>query len=405
MAHPLLQTITYMQQPPPVAHPTTMPSSSPSNEKRVVRVVKTTRTTRNGKQEEASSVVVPIVFLAFFLLLFVVYQKAPRLSNYLNRQQSSPIRVFDNVLSHETCRQLHDVAVEFKKETQGTSVLFDWPPNKTNNYIEEVLHSILQQLYNPYSDKFVVEYWVRQTWHHTIAHADMDEANFESRRELRHPYKGHVLYLTKGRNVNGPTVVFSNITKGGEMYTLSGSNQQEMLIVPFHQKRLLQFQGNLLHAVPRPVDLWLYPNNHNGVELVHAPEKDYGRSVVLFNLWKEAPTGLEYSTTSDKNSETTSGDDDTKASKSLCNRKSDWKETPIVSDWEETPFQFLSKWRQTFQLPLMGNAVRRGTRDLALQLQATSLVEEALVSSMEDVRPKRVYLTTTPSGQHAMQEL
>jgi len=202
----------------------------------------------------------------------------------------------------------------------------------------------------------------------------------ERKGKLRHPLKGHVLYLTRGSNVNGPTVVFSNITRGGQVYS---QEEQEMLLVPFQEGRLLQFEGDLLHAVPRPADLWIHPVLE---EPIHDPPSQYGRSVVLFNLWKEPPKGLEYS----ENDKVMSATHDNTTP--LCNPKSQWRQAPIVTDWEGSLWDHLWKPRFQFQLPLMGNTVRRGTNDLTLQLEATDLVEQAIMSSHEDTRPKRVYL-------------
>jgi hypothetical protein len=202
----------------------------------------------------------------------------------------------------------------------------------------------------------------------------MDEELFERHSIRRHPVKGHVLYLQKGTEVNGPTVGFSNITCGGEIYSSYGANQ-EMLVVPFQPGRLLQFDGELLHAVPRPADLWMHPIME---KLIHDPPSTYGRSVILFNLWNEpSPAGLEFTNASTLHTEQVSHH-------YRANPKLQWKQAPIINDWQEKLWEAAMKPRYKFQLPLMGNVKRRGTHDLSLQLTSTDLVKKALVTSAND---------------------
>ena len=154
---------------------------------------------------------------------------------------------------------------------------------------------------------YYVEFWTRQSWQHILAHQDMDEGHYHRQRKMRanktttttdddvgddfsfllHPEYGHVLYLTKGSSVIGPTVVF-NTTTGGSLLsekdtTSSSSTTTTMVTVPVVPGRLLQFKGNLLHGVPRPYHVYWtleqeYPPQTK-------PEHLYGRSVILFNLW------------------------------------------------------------------------------------------------------------------------
>lgn len=380
-----------------------MPSSS--EPKRVVRVIKTTtKTKRNGSEEETISPLIPLVLLSILLLLFAAYHSIiPSISHYYNRSRSfPPIQVWDDVLNDDTCHTLHQVSFQFLASKEH-ALLFHWPLQQTppNNYIEQVIDCILHELYSS-NHEFMVEYWVKQQWHHTLAHADIDETLLERDKKLRHPIKGHVLYLDKGRHVNGPTVVFSNITRGGElMYT----PEQEMLIVPFVKGRLLQFDGNLLHAVPRPANLWIRPLDSHEPMHHHEPPTDYGRSVVLFNLWEEpAPVGLEvtnHSTSHGKETVVVTSDANDSL---LCNPKSEWQNAPIASDWEGSLWDFIFQNRMKFQLPLMGNEIRRGTKEFTLQLKASSLVEQALLDSAVDARPKRVYLETQSSAMEATRQ-
>ena len=341
---------------------------------KVVRREVTTKTKYRTSTSEGESVLPVFVLVAILAVLLAAYVSTPRILQYVNRTESSPIRVWDDVLNDEACDRLHHASSKFVGREKA--MLFQWPNDDYHNYMERVISSILSEMYTV-GETFVVEYWVRQQWHHTIAHADCDETMLEQHSVLRHPHKGHVLYLKKGTDVNGPTVVFANVTRGGEMYS-SEAGDQEMLIVPFQKGRLLQFDGKLLHAVPRPANLWVHPVMK---DLQHDPPSQYGRSVVLFNLWKdEPPTGLEFSKQNEGDHATNTDTNTEELSFPLCNNKSQWKQASIVSDWQESLWNVLVKSKQRFQLPLMGSATRRGTNDVTLQLEATNLVEEALDS-------------------------
>jgi hypothetical protein len=74
----------------------------------------------------------------------------------------------------------------------------------------------------------------------------------DSQAPYMHPEMGHVLYLDIGKSVQGLTIVW-NVTNGGEFYQQRTS---EMIVIPAVQGRLLRFQGNALHSVPRPADLY-----------------------------------------------------------------------------------------------------------------------------------------------------
>lgn len=69
---------------------------------------------------------------------------------------------------------------------------------------------------------------------------------------FQYPDKGHVLYVQVGTNIRGPTCLFANATCRGDLLR---QNSVELVTVPALPGRLLQFRGNVLHAVPRPADL------------------------------------------------------------------------------------------------------------------------------------------------------
>jgi len=61
----------------------------------------------------------------------------------------------------------------------------------------------------------------------------------------------------------------------------------EVITVPDVPGRLLRFQGDYLHAVPRPTDVW-FLSFVQGVPKYN-PEEEWGRSEVLFNTWRDEP--------------------------------------------------------------------------------------------------------------------
>lgn len=223
------------------------------------------------------------------------------------------VNVWDNVLPKETCQVLHEAATEsglghcvFRRKTPTTR-------------IERALDTVLSQMKEPSQDLYV-EYWSRQEWRHIEAHADVDEhlAKQETHLPFRYPDKGHVLYLQVGKDVRGPTCLFTNATSGGDLVECSDT---ELVTVPAVAGRLLQFSGDMLHAVPRPSDLWLLPFVKGAPQF--QPQETWGRSVILFNTWSnEPPSNVPYSDSSDSVCE---------QKFVLCNPAEEWRPVPIQS--------------------------------------------------------------------------
>ncbi|VEU36374.1 unnamed protein product [Pseudo-nitzschia multistriata] len=176
--------------------------------------------------------------------------------------------------------------------------------------------------------KYYVEYWTRQEWQHILAHQDMDEGLYRQRShqrwserqkqpqgeaspnargdlssapsgqhfdDLRHPLFGHVLYLRVGSRVKGPTVVFG-AANGGELVEQGVAGSSTMVSVPAWKGRLLRFKGDLLHAVPRPYDVyWTFDQSEQ--HSIHHPRAEWERSVLLFNLWEHGQGGDDPSQT------------------------------------------------------------------------------------------------------------
>lgn len=195
----------------------------------------------------------------------------------------------------------------------------------------------------------VVEYWSRQEWKHIEAHADVDEglAAKTSNSELRYPEHGHVLYLSVGSRVRGPTCIW----QPGK----DGSRFGPLTTVPAVPGRVLRFDGSLQHAVPRPADVWLAPFviNQSG------PASEFERSVVLFNTWANAecpPLGVQR----------VDGDEEAAASDGVqsevrCTSRELWRAAP-----EHAPSGRGASG--TMKLWLLGDTARRGQIERTIPL-------------------------------------
>lgn len=186
------------------------------------------------------------------------------------------LQVFDNVLMKKTREGLHLVASEggLSHKLMDRSRLPASP-------LERALVAILDEMgdFSPY-----IEYWCRQEWRHIEAHADVDEFLAKSGcNQFRYPKNGHVLYLQVGEQVKGPTCIFEECVSGGDVVAKS---EVSLLTIPAVEGRLLRFPGNLLHAVPRPTDIWLLPFVQGSPDFTPVL---FERSVVLFNTWHEPP--------------------------------------------------------------------------------------------------------------------
>lgn len=195
------------------------------------------------------------------------------------------ISVWDKVMTSDSCKALH----EFASRVGLSHRIFSRNNEEPLSRLEQALDSILTEIGD---DSSAVEYWCRQEWKSIEAHADVDERLAIEEQTYRHPQNGHVLYLQVGSQVRGPTCIFPQCSFGGELLTESNDEGKvELITVPAVEGRLLRFEGSLLHAVPRPADLWLLPFTQMGLR---EPEEDWGRSVVLFNTWPDnPPRGVE----------------------------------------------------------------------------------------------------------------
>jgi hypothetical protein len=260
-----------------------------------------------------------------------------------------------------------------------------------NNVIEQALHEILYEIGD---DSKYVEYWSRQEWRSIEAHADVDE--FLARQQdgagveassFRYPDHGHVLYLQVGTNVRGPTCVFPDRKSGGDLLrpTENVTNHEVPVVtVPAVPGRVLRFDGSYLHAVPRPVDLWLLKFTRGAP--AYSPEEEWGRSVILFNTWgdkppQDVPLDQAQSTKVARNGK-------------YCAEREKWNEffSLNASDAEQTCTQEEEK-PLSAKVWLLGNERRRDHAMRTLKLAApeslrTLLTEESRVGLTILERPR-----------------
>lgn len=208
------------------------------------------------------------------------------------------VGVYENIFTSEYLRRIDE-----ESATCGLAhTAFNMSEPRTN--VEYAISKILFELRSdssssPPSSSVIVEYWWREEWLSLDLHRDVDEELALLNNSLRFPLNAHVLYLSIGAEVNGPTVVLEekfsdNITPIGSPWK---PQLERMTIVPAVTGRLLRFDGHLLHTVPRPalaffdaeeggsnLEVWTRrrPNPNDPAD----PERTrFRRSVLLFNTW------------------------------------------------------------------------------------------------------------------------
>ncbi|KAG7360979.1 hypothetical protein IV203_036079 [Nitzschia inconspicua] len=294
------------------------------------------------------------------------------------------IQVWNDVLSTQICDTLHDCACSIGLGHRVFTRSHDKAGyNNSHNIVEQVLNSILNELGD---DSKYVEYWTRQEWRNIHAHADIDE--YLAKRQIdapfRFPMKGHVLYLHTGSEVRGPTCVFPDMRSGGDLLKTAidknDDNDFDLVVIPAVSGRLLRFQGDYLHAVPRPTDLWLLNFVQGAPDF--QPESKWGRSVILFNTWGNQPP-LEVPI-----DEAIDLDMPLDIEKCSCNEKDNWKCIfPSEHPYKSIPSVFDENSSVTAKVWLLGDYRRRGHQMQTVKLSANedirrALHEESIVSSV-----------------------
>lgn len=211
---------------------------------------------------------------------------------------SNRIAVFDDVFDANT---LALVDASAKDGGLGHTV-FDRRTSPPRTAVEASIVAALRALGD--DDANIIEYWWREEWMHLELHRDVDEllARAHPDAPMRVPAHAHVLYLSVGDHVQGPTVVLLDthprkmLPDGSLAPIASGQRFSTIILVPAVVGRLLRFDGSLMHAVPRPALAYLDPEEGgSNLELWTRrrpvsdddPERTVNRrSVLLFNTWK-----------------------------------------------------------------------------------------------------------------------
>lgn len=308
----------------------------------------------------------------------------------------SLVEVYDNVLDPETAHWLHDECVAFSQSDELVHdetwlSLFPLEDPERHSPIQQLLDKIMREMYPDVTEPtYHIEFWSRSQWSHILAHQDMDETHQTKTAEqpsipVRTPETGQVLYLKLGKKVRGPTVVW-NTTRGGDLMDLEPGTFSEMISVPAVEGRLLRFQGNLLHGVPRPYDVYW----NDVFELEEDPE--YERSVLLFNTWRANETIID-----SQLMEPVLSEEDAKPIPKSCHPKSEWKPVEVTKypipeqSWLDSIF--VSPFAE-LEVPMMGNERRRGMKKRSALLDAPKGAADALSLTSQvtsiPIRPTRL---------------
>ncbi|KAJ1454317.1 hypothetical protein M885DRAFT_522170 [Pelagophyceae sp. CCMP2097] len=198
------------------------------------------------------------------------------------------VDVYDGVFSASDCSVLHAEALHLAGKVgtvppwrDGSCVFRRGEPTLA---LERAVDSFLDAVGD--ASPFV-EWWWRTDWRPVSAHVDVDEEAAKL-GTLKSPRQAHVLYLKVGDQVRGPTVVFATDSPAGVANGVS-----RLVSVPPVEGRVLRFDGDLLHAVPRPAAAWAADARNAQPEAL-TPDA-YTRSVLLFNTWAAPPLDVPLS--------------------------------------------------------------------------------------------------------------
>lgn len=316
------------------------------------------------------------LFHPFIILLLAYVSVHPFTLNPIKRRgvvlfdsDRSDVQIFDNVFPPEKCKKLHHLAVDHADRCESSFV--DRFSSNKKTPLEECLHQVLKELGDDTTP--FIEYWARDEYMNIDVHCDIDERELENEGLLRYPHKSHILYLEISSH--GPTCVFPS-QRGG----WSSQESVELLTIPAVQGRLLVFDGNMMHAVPKPPNRWLLTKEQQEVvdkeELEYEDEEYYDdydeeaefeveRSVILFNTWTERPPldvlpdtsnnlipdGIEIVGDYDFFTEI---DNDIDEKELRCNPRISWTQNPLGGKGENN-----SEEKSHLTISLMGKKSRR----------------------------------------------
>ncbi|KAL3929246.1 MAG: hypothetical protein SGPRY_002036 [Prymnesium sp.] len=293
---------------------------------------------------------------------------------------------YDQVLSRTACHFLHtSLSIGGLGDEHHTA--FDRSlPARTP--AERAIHSLLCELGD---ESPCVEYWWRDEWQHIEAHTDIDEFLFEEEGIWRFPTNAHVLYLAVGKAVRGPTCVWER-----QPCSQGRDDFGPITTVPARAGRLLRFEGNRMHAVPRPAEAWLEESTNTAGPQSDAPV-DMVRSVILFNTWPSPPRDVKAAPSSDpiEKIKQLAADFGGKAIEDLVEAMSDPHDTCLpFEQWQPLAPKRIpekgassSSTRATeadevrYSVPLLGEQERRQQEEQQVDLVAPQGLKEALTST------------------------
>lgn len=278
--------------------------------------------------------------------------------------------------------------------TAGAQRCFDFITVMRRGTGETVLDAAVDSVLDELGDTSpFVEYWWRGEACDVLAHRDIDEKHCRRGERLcqagqqRCPSAGHVLYLQVEEGLAAPTCVWEEIGTG------AGAPRQLRAIhaVPAVTNRLLRFRGDALHSVPQPALAYLpskCSTNDRSGQPHGARTTEATRAVLLFNTWHDPPTPSLFAPR---------------------------EEYPILAASTATPPRCLPRklWRRAAAqtpsedgmpresgvrvcAPLLGDAIRRNTRDTALVAHAEAEALRAALLSRHVVHAVR--LAPPPPG-------
>jgi hypothetical protein len=186
-----------------------------------------------------------------------------------------------------------------------------------------------------------------------------------------------VLYLQVGTDVRGPTCLFVNATSGGDLLR---QQSVELVTVPAVSGCLLQFCGNILHAIPCPSDLWLLPFIKGAPQ--YNPQETWGWSVILFNTWLlNPPSDVPFSETNECESEPNTV--------LHCNPFEEWKLVQVTSSNETNAGNEAEPKTLNVKIWLLGDERGQDHMYQMVKMSAPTFLREALG---KDSRPQRLTL-------------
>ena len=331
------------------------------------------------------------LLLSQTLALFQISRNIKRI-NTITKSIKENTCVYDNVLNLDNCRLIDEDA-----RTRGLGhLVYKRSLNLPQSLVENVIESILSELKD---NSPIVEYWWRDEWMSLDIHKDVDEKLAQRDKFLRFPNHGHVLYLSVGTEVCGPTLLFDyydSIGKSNNTSSISAdndnsniNNHNRLTIVHAEPGRLLRFQGDLTHGVPRPALAYLDPSENGTNNVIWTrirvsdresiEYKTNHRSVLLFNTW-EYPIPLEIESIKVKSDTDISNESIIKNNK-LVNTFSSWI---LYKPLENKNPLLLSNYNKEDKIRLkigvLGDNFRRGGSDRYIEFYSPKSIKLDLLN-------------------------